>query len=208
MTLSFLLKPIFAGLALGAFCLSYCFPFLATFVASDHRSPKENSKLILCFLTGRFLGYMLFGEIIGYLGEKLNSPLLTLVADIAIIVISILLILYLCGILKEKEENCSSKKFQQHSALMMGFLGGINVCPPFLLSIPYILSLHSTFLGVVYFFIFFWVSSIFFLPVVFVGMLAKIKEFKSIARISGFISAGIFIIYGAYSIITTFILKH
>jgi hypothetical protein len=36
---------------------------------------------------------------------------------------------------------------------------------------------------------------------VFVGMLAKIKELQDTARISGILAACVFIIYGGYSII-------
>jgi len=208
MSIAFILQPVLVGLSLGAFCLSYCFPFLATFMASEARGLKDNSKLIVRFIFGRFLGYILFGFIFGFLGEKLQSPFLTLITDLSLILISIILILYLCGLLKEKKGICASQKFQNHDAMLMGFLMGINICPPFLLSLPYVFSLHSTWLGVVYFLIFFLASSIYFLPMIFVGMLGKIKEFQIVARLSGFICAGIFIFYGGYSIFRTFILKH
>ena len=207
MSATFILQAVFAGLSLGIFCLSYCFPFLATFIASKPRELKENSSLIFRLIFGRLLGYMLFGLIFGYLGEKLQSPILTIITDLSLILISIILILYLCGLIKQ-QETCLAQKFQNRNALVMGFLMGINFCPPFLVSIPYVFSLHSTLLGVVYFLIFFVVSSVYFLPMIFMGMLAKIKEFQTVARISGFICACIFIIYGSYSIIKTLILKH
>ena len=206
--MAFILQPIFVGLSLGAFCLSYCFPFLATFIASEPRGVKDNAKLIFRFIFGRLLGYVMFGLIFGFLGEKYQSPFLTLLTDLSLILISIILILYLCGLLKQTEETCLVSKLRNRNAMMMGFLMGINICPPFLLSLPYVFSLHSTWLGVVYFLIFFLTSSIYFLPMIFVGWLGKIKEFQTVARLSGFICAGIFIFYGGYSIIRTFILKH
>lgn len=214
MPVAFILQAVFAGLSLGAFCLSYCFPFLSTFIASKPRDLKENSRLVLRFIFGRLLGYITFGLIFGYLGEKLQSPVLSLITNLSLIFISILLILYLCGLTKQKEETCLAQKFQNRTlipgtldgrnAVVMGFLMGINICPPFLLSIPYIFSLHSTLMGVVYFLIFFLTSSIYFLPMIFVGMLARIKEFQTVARVSGFICAGIFIVYGTYSILGEF----
>jgi sulfite exporter TauE/SafE len=208
MAITFIIQPVLTGLSLGAFCLSYCFPFLATFMASAPRDVKDNSKLILRFIFGRLLGYLMFGLIFGFLGEKLQSPFLTLITDLSLILISMVLILYLCGLLKEKKEGCPSQKLQEKNAVTMGFLMGINICPPFLLSLPYVFSLHSTALGVIYFLIFFMVSSVYFLPMIFVGMLGKIKEFQIVARLSGFVCAGIFIFYGGYSIIKTFVLKH
>ena len=101
MSIAFILQPIFVGLSLGAFCLSYCFPFLATFVVSRDRAVKENLNLVLRFIFGRLLGYIMFGFIFGLLGEKLQSPFLTLLTDLSLILISIILILYLCGLLKQ-----------------------------------------------------------------------------------------------------------
>jgi len=208
MTIAFILQPVLTGLSLGAFCLSYCFPFLATFMASTPRNVKNNSLLILRFMFGRLLGYLIFGFIFGYLGEKLQSPFLTLMTDLSLILISMILILHLCGLLKEKKTGCPSQQSQENNAVTMGFLMGLNICPPFLLSLPYVFSLHSTGLGIIYFLIFFLASSVYFLPMIFVGMLGAIKEFQIVARLSGFICAGIFIFYGGYSIIKTFMLKH
>ncbi len=200
MPLTYIIQAVFAGLSLGVFCLSYCFPFLATFMASQPRSLKDNSHLVLRFILGRLLGYLLFGSIFGYLGEKFQSRTLTIITDISLILISIILILYLSGLIKQKK-ICAAQKFQNRNCLLMGFLMGINLCPPFLLSIPYVFSLHSVLESVLYFLVFFAVSCIYFIPMIWVGMLARIKEFQTIARLSGFICAGIFIIYGCFSMI-------
>lgn len=198
--MSFILQALLTGLSLGVFCLSYCFPFLATFMASTPRDLKENYRTVLLFIFGRLMGYLLFGLIFGFLGEKIQSRFLTIITDLAMIAISIVLILYLCGLLKQ-QESCLADKFRNQNAVAMGFLMGVNICPPFLLSIPFVFSLHSTLLGVLYFLIFFMASSIYFLPMIFVGMLAKIKEFQIVARISGFICAFIFIAFSSYSLI-------
>src|SRR5208283_1123806 len=106
MSVAFILQPVLVGLSLGAFCLSYCFPFLATFIASEPRGAKKNFTLILRFILGRLFGYILFGLVFGYLGEKLQSPFLTLITDLSLILISIVLILYLCGLLKGNPATC------------------------------------------------------------------------------------------------------
>ena len=83
----------------------------------------------------------------------------------------------------------------------MGFLMGINLCPPFLLSITYVFSKQSALYGMVYFALFFLASSVYFLPVVFLGLAARAREFRKVARASGFLVTGIFFIYGIYSLI-------
>jgi len=83
----------------------------------------------------------------------------------------------------------------------MGFFMGINLCPPFLLSVTYVFSRHSTLYGMVYFALFFLTSSLYFLPIVFVGFASRTREFRIMARASGFLVAVIFLIYGIYSIV-------
>jgi len=83
----------------------------------------------------------------------------------------------------------------------MGFFMGINLCPPFLLSVAYIFRQQSAFYGALYFALFFLTSSVYFLPVVFLGLASKAKELRTMARVSGFLVAVIFFVYGIYSIV-------
>lgn len=200
MSPAFFIQPVLAGLSVGGFCLSYCFPFLASFMAAQQRQAQTNWLLILYFMLGRLLGYILFGLTFSYLGEKLQLPFLNIATNLALIFISIILILYLVGLIKEGQENCLMKRFQNKNAFVMGFLMGINICPPFLMSLTYVFSLHSTLGGLYYFLIFFIASSVYFLPLFFVGLLAKMKEFRWVARASGLLCSAIFIVYGIYSL--------
>ena len=206
MSLKFFIQPVLAGLSVGAFCMSYCFPFLATFIASEERPAQRNLGLILYFMLGRFLGYAAFGAAFGFLGEQLKSPFLTLITDISLILVSIVMILHITGLLKQKDNLCLASKLHNRNAIVMGFLMGINICPPFILSLTYVVSLNDLLKSVLYFVIFFFASSIYFLPMVFVGMLAKIKELQKTAQVSGILAACVFIIYGGYSIMKHFII--
>jgi sulfite exporter TauE/SafE len=195
-----------AGLSVGAFCMSYCFPFLASFIASENRLAKKNFALILYFMLGRFFGYAAFGLIFGFLGEQLKSPFLTLITNLALILVSVVMLLHITGLYKQKNDLCLISKFHTRNAIAMGFLMGINICPPFLLSLAYVASLNDILQSVLYFMVFFIASSVYFLPMVFVGMLARIKELQKTAQAAGIMAACVFIIYGSYSIIKTFII--
>jgi sulfite exporter TauE/SafE len=201
MPFNFFIKPVLAGFSVGAFCMSYCFPFLATFIASESRTSKRNLALIFYFMLGRFIGYIAFGFVFGFLGEQFKSPFLTLITNLSLILVSIVMILHITGLYKQKDDLCLASKFHNRNAIVMGFLMGINICPPFLLSLTYVVSLNDILKSVLYFMIFFFASSIYFLPMVFVGMLAKIKELQKTAQVSGIMAACVFIIYGVYSII-------
>jgi sulfite exporter TauE/SafE len=218
MSFTFFIKPVLAGLSVGAFCMSYCFPFLATFIASENRTPRRNLFLIFYFMLGRFLGYAAFGLIFGFLGEQLKSPYLTLITDIALILVSIVMVLHITGLSKQKDNLClvhltrstpamknpPAVEATGNIAIVMGFLMGVNICPPFLLSLAYVVSLNDILQSMLYFVIFFFASSIYFLPMIFVGMLAKIKELQKAAQVSGIMAACVFMIYGGYSIMKHF----
>ena len=78
----------------------------------------------------------------------------------------------------------------------LGFLMGINVCPPFLLSLAYVFTLHSMAKGLVYFLVFFCATSLYFVPLLFVGWLGRMKEFRWAARASALAVGILFLVYG------------
>lgn len=195
-----LIQPFLLGLSVGIFCFTYCVPFIAPYLVAEERKIKRNFKVILKFIFGRFWGYVLFGAIFGYLGEKIDLPIVNLILIISLMVLSLFLIVYALGFLKPKWSFCSGKFFREKSPLVMGFLMGINICPPFLMSLAYIFTLHSAIKGIVYFVVFFIATSLYMLPLVFLGFLGKMKEFRLIARISALIVGIIFLIYGIYYI--------
>jgi len=203
---------------------------MGSFLAAEDRPFRKNTGLVLKFLGGRLAGYLCFGIVLGYLGEKFDSRWLRLVTDISFIFLSILLLLYLTGlstgvkvfmslsfprkresrtgsptktfgddnIIEHKKDNACVQ--ERSNPCIMGFLMGLNLCPPFLLSMAYVLSRHSILYGAVYFALFFLSSSIYFLPLVFIGGLSKAAEFRKLARWSGFVVGILFLVYGIYSI--------
>lgn len=195
------IQPLLTGLSVGGFCLTYCFPFMGVFFAAEERSSKKNFLVLLEFLTGRLAGYLCFGLLVGYLGEKFEPRWLRLATDISFMVLSLVLLFYLLGLIREKG-FCSEPKFlKDRGPALMGFFMGINLCPPFLLSVVYVFKQQSALYGMFYFALFFLASSLYFLPVMFVGLASRAKEFRAMARASGFLVAGIFFIYGIYSIV-------
>lgn len=196
-----ILQPILAGLSVGAFCVTSCVPFLGSFLAAETRPLRNNILELLKFLAGRFTGYLCFGLLAGYLGEKFDSRWLRLATNLSFIFLSVILFYYLIGLLRREKSLCPpAGMFRSRSLFIMGFLMGINLCPPFLLSVTYVLSQRDAFYGVVYFALFFLSSSLYFAPLVFVGLLAKTEEFRFVARLSGFLVSGVFFVYGIYSV--------
>lgn len=203
-----LVQPFLLGLSVGIFCFTYCVPFIAPYLVAEQRKIKGNLKIILKFIFGRFGGYILFGAIFGYLGERISNSTVNLILIISLMVLSLLMIFYALGFFKPKLSFCSGKFFREKSPLLMGFLMGINICPPFLMSLAYVFTLHSVVKGIIYFVMFFLGTSLYFLPLVFLGLLGKMKEFRLIARISALIVGIIFLIYGIYYISRGVVIFH
>jgi sulfite exporter TauE/SafE len=195
------LQPLLAGLSVGAFCLTYCFPFMGVFFAAEERRPRSNLFVFLEFLAGRLVGYLCFGLLVGYLGEKFEVRWLRRATDISFIVLSLILLFFLLGLVREKSLCPTPKWLKTRSPLVMGFFMGINLCPPFLLSVAYVFQQQSPLYGMAYFALFFLSSSVYFLPLLFVGFAAKIQELRTVARLSGFLVVTLFFIYGIYSIV-------
>jgi sulfite exporter TauE/SafE len=196
------IQPFLLGLSVGLYCFAYCLPFVSSYLVSEKRSAKDDFKVILQFITGRFFGYLLFGAFFGYLGEKINNPSLNLILIISLMVLSALLIVHALNLFKVKWV-CAFKidKYKKKFPLMMGFFLGVNLCPPFLISLTYVFTLHDFWKGIIYFVIFFIGTSLYFLPITFLGALNKMKEFRLMARLAALIVGTGFLIYGLYYLI-------
>jgi len=203
-----LIQPFLLGLSVGIFCFTYCVPFIAPYVVAEDRKIRKNLGVILKFIFGRFGGYVIFGAIFGYLGEKISNSTVNLILIISLMALSLLLIIYALGFLKPKWGFCSGKFFRKKSPLLMGFLMGINICPPFLMSLAYVFTLHSAIKGIIYFIMFFMGTSLYILPLFFLGFLGKMREFRLIARISALIVGIVFLVYGIYYISRGVVIFH
>jgi len=206
----YLIQPFLLGISTGIFCFTYCVPFIAPYLVSEERKLKKNFAIISQFVLGRLFGYILFGALFGYLGEKITSGTVNLILIFSLVFLSLTLIVYALGFFRPTGIFCSAKylKFRSKAPILMGFMMGINICPPFLVSLAYVFTLHSTVRGVIYFFLFFLGTTLYFLPVTFLGFLGKMKEFRLVARIAGFVVGIAFLIYAIFYIIRGITIFH
>lgn len=202
--------PFLLGLSTGIYCFTYCIPFIAPVMISQERGRKENFNIILKFIAGRFLGYLVFGAVVGYLGERIQNATFNLILIIALMLLSCLLILHGLGLMKIKRlALCQKfKRYNSKLPLLMGFLMGVNVCPPFLMSLSYVFTLHSALSGIIYFLMFFIGTTLYFLPVAFLGYFNKLKEFRWAGRVAAVIVGSFFLIYGIYFISRGLLIFH
>ena len=148
------------------------------------------------------MGYLAFGAVAGYLGQRLAGVNFELITMIALAALSLLLILHALGLWKGSRLSCCAF-IRRHDAdipFFMGMLMGVNACPPFLLSLTYVFTLQSVAKGIAYFFMFFIGTTVYFVPMFFLGYLNRIKEFQLVGRISAIVVGLVFLGYSIYGL--------
>ena len=191
-----ILEPLLAGLATGLFCCASCYPFLLPVFAAEHRGARGVLGVWLQVLGGRLAGYLLFGALAGWLGERLGTAGFQRASAVALMAMALILLLYAVGLLRSGHAACAAAGRGRSAPALLGFLMGVNVCPPFLLSLAYVVTLHDTLKGVVYFLVFFLATSIYLLPLLFAGLLGRMKEFRLAARLAAVAVGILFFVYG------------
>jgi sulfite exporter TauE/SafE len=203
-----IIQPLLAGLSTGLFCTTFCLPFIAPYLAAESRDMRASAKVLLEFILGRLGGYVLFGAVFGYLGEKIDQSIFNVVSITALLILSWVLVGYAVGLAKPRSVCAALSARRALTPLGMGFLMGINLCPPFLMSIAYVFTLHSALKGMVYFLVFFAATTVYFIPLVFVGLLGRMYEFRLAARVSAVLVGVVFTAYAIYMIASGSLVMH
>ena len=192
-----LIEAGLAGLSTGMFCCLTCYPFLAPVFAAEARSARRNLDVWLQFLLGRLAGYVLFGAAIGWLGERFASAWLDRVSILGRLLMALVLVFYAIGFRRPRWSFCAAGTPRAATApLLLGFLLGLHICPPFLMSVAYVFTLHSTVKGILYFLVFFCATSVYLVPLLAVGWLGRMPEFRLAARLSALAVGILFLAYG------------
>jgi sulfite exporter TauE/SafE len=197
-----IIEPLLAGLSMGLFCCVSCYPFLAPIFVAEDRGAGATLRIWLQFILGRLVGYVLFGAAIGWLGERFEGAGLTRVSSLGMMAMALWLVFYAVGFWRPAWSFCpAGTRRGAATPVLLGFLMGVNACPPFLMSAAYVLTLHSMAKGIVYFLVFFCVTTLYLVPLFFVGLLGRIKEFRWAARASAFLVGVLFLIYGTMTLL-------
>jgi sulfite exporter TauE/SafE len=199
---NYVIESLLLGLSVGPICLAYCSPIVVPLLSSS-TTPKlsAGSLTLFMFLTGRFIGYILIGIVVGIIGNNIHQYAKGNIFGIISIVLGLTLLYFslqknfpemkLCKLIKN---NGSRKMF----LILLGFLTGLNLCPPFLAAIVGAAS-TGTVLGSIFYFSAFFVGTAIFFPVtIFLGLLSKIDSVRIIANICMMISGAWFILKGLF----------
>ncbi|MCX5805104.1 MAG: sulfite exporter TauE/SafE family protein [Proteobacteria bacterium] len=199
------MRGFLLGLSNGLVCLAYCAPVLVPYMLGENRGVFQNVSLIAQFLAGRLFGYLIFGIIAWGINKTVLETLgyRELIIGMAYIVLSLSLIVYSIFNIKT---SCAAEHINRYFykikvlwpsllPVVIGFATGLNFCPPFLLAVINAAAVGSLFQSLMFFFMFFIGTSLFFIPVPLIGVLRGF----GVLSIIGKMSAGLISLYYFYA---------
>ena len=200
MILSIVGKALVLGFSTGLFCVGFCVPLLGPVMLGREKSGfRDSAGSIGLFMAGRLVAYLLFGLVFGALGGIISSiwAIKTVLLPVVYAVLGILMILY--GFVQSFPHigfcrALSPRVRSNWYLLVIGFLAGINICPPFLLAVTTAMDIGGTLNGMLFFFVFFLATSVYLLPLLFTGLVSRFKEVRFAARIAA-VLAGLCFVY-------------
>ena len=191
-----ILPGFLAGLSTGVYCISACLPIFVPLLLADKKNLKSSFWIVIEFSLGRLLGYFAFGALIGFLGKLIVFDFVHRIVSWATILMGVTLISYGFGSLKWKHKACKLFMGRVRIPILLGFLTGVNICPPFLASLAYVFNLKSVFSAIFYFLNFFLGTSLYIIPLGFLGYFSNDFLVQKLARISGIFIGGFFVYSG------------
>jgi len=200
-----LIEGFILGLSTGTLCLMTCTPIYLPYLISEDRKISKGIFTVIEISVGRFFSYLAFGAVAGYTGAQISSIDRELFTSIAYILLSAYLVLSAVRT-RKKEKKCHIPKITKFtkSAFLLGVLTGISFCPAFLIALSKAVNLGGAFSGMMLFLGFFVGTSVFLIPLAFVGQLSKITKMKLMAQFASIFIAVWFTFSGVKGLIHTY----
>jgi sulfite exporter TauE/SafE len=202
------------GLANGTTCLTFCAPVLVPYLLGEGESVRKNLLTLLQFLIGRLGGYMLFGLAAWATGSLLLGATAgqgVLLGLVYVGLAALLLVTALrrrapvtgaCALEDARTGLQRLRRWPGAVPVSMGLLAGLKVCPPLLLAFAGAASSSSIWGSLTLFLTFFLGTSIYFLPISFLGALRRVAPLRTIGQFAAaivalyYLYAGVLLVVG------------
>jgi hypothetical protein len=183
------------GLASGPACMASCGPVLVPSLLTARAGLRLNARFLSAFLGARFLGYLLFAAVAWELGALVSLPAAPrmLVIGIVHLLLAGVLLWYAYTAGRTCSQSCSDSRLVRigvrkrrglPSAAALGFLTGLSLCPPFVAAGVRAAESSSVAAALVFFAVFFAGTSIWFVPFVSLGCIARNEAVTTVARMT------------------------
>jgi sulfite exporter TauE/SafE len=185
------------GLANGTTCLAFCAPALIPFLMHEGQTVRQNLVTLLKFLGGRMGGYLIFGLFAWMTGSLLLKAVgyQALIVGIAYVGLAVVLLL---AVLRKKAPagSCAFEgvratldRWPAFLPIGMGFLAGLKLCPPLLLAFADAASTGTLVGSLVFFLAFFLGTSVYFIPIPFLGVFRRVAALQIVGKFAAIIVA-------------------
>lgn len=192
------------GLSIGSTCLAYCAPALFPYLIGDGKGWRQGVASTAWFLAGRLLGYLFFAVAAWVTNQMLlkNLHYRGVFYGASYIILAVTMFVFS---FRKEAALCAGEALQKRAPhrlwqrvcsfpMGMGFLTGLNLCPPFLLAFAGAAQSGSLFGSLLFFATFFIGTSLYFLPAPFLGSLGRYPAVRQIGRLAAMI-VGLYYIY-------------
>ncbi len=187
------------GFGSGPVCLAACGPVLWPWLAAEGRDWRGNAGLLARFLSGRLFGYLAFAVAawavgLAVPGDARLRALVYGVANLALAAFLVSAVLWprrACrvpdapiGELHQIAPANSARGFHAPAAVTLGFLTGLNLCPPFVAAGIRAAETRSLIAALLFFALFFAGTAIWFAPSIAISRLRRYSVVSTVARIT------------------------
>ena len=185
------------GFGSGPICVASCGPVLRPWLGAQPSDLRGTGRLLGIFLGGRLAGYLGFAVVVWAAGliVPLDLRSRTLVFGLANFGLAALLGFSACFIhracAKAPDDHSSrlyqigaADRFRPPAALTLGFLTGLNLCPPFIAAGVRAAATHSLPGSLAFFAFFFAGTCAWFLPSLAVSSLRRFSAVPAVARMT------------------------
>jgi sulfite exporter TauE/SafE len=204
-SLSALLAEGFAlGLAAGSQCLFSCAPLMVPLLLSEPGKFRQSLRSWAEFMLGRLAAYMIFALAVGWLGKTIGNRLPPAAMSLAILVSGLWLLGYAFWRSQSTGGPCEVGGrigWIRRTPMILGFLVGINICAPFAAGLIRVLTLGNPLLGLGYFLALYAGTSLYLIPFVGLGSLAKRPRLQRIGQLTCLLAGLWFTGLGLYALI-------
>ena len=188
-------EALLLGLASGPACIAACGPVLVPSLLTERAGFRPHVRYLSAFLAARLLGYMLFAVVaweLGMLASMLPAPRMLLMVAVYVLLACILL-WYAYSARRTCAQPCADSKLVSigakknrgvAGAASLGFLTGLNLCPPFVAAGIRAAQMGSLVAALLFFAAFFVGTSVWFVPFLSLGCFVRNQAVITVARMA------------------------
>jgi sulfite exporter TauE/SafE len=188
-------EALLLGLASGPACIASCGPALVPSLLTEREGFRPHARYLSAFLSARLVGYMIFAVVAWELGALVSLPPAQrlLMMGVVYVLLACVLIGYAISARRSCAQPCAESKLVHigesksrglAGAASLGFLTGLNLCPPFLVAGVRAAQLGSMVAALLFFMAFFVGTSVWFIPFIGLGCVVRNQAVITVARMA------------------------